>query len=91
MGRMTALRVGPAYEMERKKHAGQIQKFRKKIDKTVDLFSRIKSTDQAEEVATVIFGVQALKKERDPDEVSEQDLFNYILDWKKFSNSTGFS
>ena len=36
-----------------------------------------------EEVATVIYAVQTLKKERSPHEVSEQDLFNYILDWKK--------
>jgi hypothetical protein len=34
-------------------------------------------------VATVIFAVQKLKQERPPDEVSEIDLFNYILDWKK--------
>jgi hypothetical protein len=27
--------------------------------------------------------VQVLKQERKPEEVSEMDLFNYILDWKK--------
>lgn len=34
-------------------------------------------------MATVIFAVQNLKKERDPDKVTEEDLFNYILEWKK--------
>jgi Cdc6-like AAA superfamily ATPase len=63
--------------------AEELKPFQRKIDKTVDLFSRIKNTDQAEEVATVIFAVQNLKQERKPEEVSEADLFNYILEWKK--------
>jgi O-acetyl-ADP-ribose deacetylase (regulator of RNase III)/uncharacterized protein YwgA len=83
LGQMTALRVGPEYARMRPKLADDLMPFRRKIDKTVDLFSRIKNTDQAEEVATVIFAVQSLKQERNPDEVSEADLFNYILDWKK--------
>lgn len=83
LGRMTALRVGPEYAKARVKLAEEIKPFRRKIEKTVDLFSRIKNTDQAEEVATVIYAVQNLKQQRDPDQVSESDLFHYILDWKK--------
>lgn len=83
LGQMTALRVGPEYAKARAKLAEELKPFQRKIDKTVDLFSRIKNTDQAEEVATVIFAVQNLKQERKPEEVSEADLFNYILDWKK--------
>jgi hypothetical protein len=56
--------------------------YRKKIDKTVDLFSRIKNTDQAEEVATVLYAVRKLKQEA-VQEVSEEDLYRYILGWKK--------
>lgn len=83
LGKMTALRVGPEYSKARVTLAEELKPFQRKIDKTVDLFSRIKNTDQAEEVATVIFAVQNLKQERKPDEVSEADLFNYILEWKK--------
>lgn len=83
LGRMTALRVGPEYAKARVRLAEELKPFQRKIDKTVDLFSRIKNTDQAEEVATVIFAVQSLKQERNPDEVSEADLFHYILEWKK--------
>ena len=83
LGQMTALRVGPEYAKARVKLAEELKPFQRKIDKTVDLFSRIKNTDQAEEVATVIFAVQNLKKERNPEEVSEADLFDYILEWKK--------
>jgi uncharacterized protein YwgA len=83
LGRMTALKVGPEYAKARLKLADEIKPFRRKIEKTVDLFSRIKNTDQAEEVATVIYAVQNLKQQRKPAEVSESDLFNYILDWKQ--------
>jgi O-acetyl-ADP-ribose deacetylase (regulator of RNase III)/uncharacterized protein YwgA len=83
IGKMTALRVGPEYKRAREKLGDELQQLRPKIDKTVDLFSRIKNTDQAEEVATVIYAVQNLKQERPPDEVSEEDLFQYILEWKK--------
>ncbi|HEY5704157.1 MAG TPA: macro domain-containing protein [Terrimicrobiaceae bacterium] len=83
LGKMTALRVGPEYRRAREKLTEELKPFRRKIDKTVDLFSRIKNTDQAEEVATVIYAVQSLKKEKSPDDVSEQDLFDHILDWKK--------
>lgn len=83
LGQMTALRVGPEYSKARLRLSEELKPFQRKIDKTVDLFSRIKNTDQAEEVATVIFAVQNLKQERNPEEVSEVDLFNYILEWKK--------
>ena len=83
LGKMTALRVGPEYRRAREKLVEELKQLRPKIDKTVDLFSRIKNTDQAEEVATVIYAVQNLKQERPPDEVTEEELFRYILDWKK--------
>jgi hypothetical protein len=62
--------------------------YRKKIDKTVDLFSRIKSTERAEEVTTVLFAARKLKLKKaiDNAEVSEQDIYDYILGWKKAWN-----
>lgn len=83
LGRMTSTQVGPAYADFREKHADVLAHYRRKIDKTVDLFSRIKSTEQAEEVTTVLFAVRKLKQSRVDSEVSEQDLYRYILDWKK--------
>ena len=83
LGKMTALRVGPEFSDTLVKLAEELKPFQRKIHRTVDLFSRIKNTDQAEEVATVIFAVQDLKQVRKPDEVSEADLFDYILEWKK--------
>lgn len=50
------------------------------VNKTVDLFSRIKSTDQAELVSTIIFAYRTLAAKFDT--VSENDVNDYILDWK---------
>ena len=60
LGRMIALRVAPQYERDRGRYKDQIGHYQAKIAKTVDLFSRIKSTEQAEEVLTVLFASREL-------------------------------
>lgn len=82
-GRMLEIRVGVEYAKDRKKFEDEINKYKKSIDKTVDLFSRIKNTDQAEEAMTVLFAVQQLKKGDRNSLISEKQIYNYILDWKK--------
>jgi len=71
------------YTRRRSEIRGRIAPFQKWIDKTVDLFSRIKNTAQAEEVTTVIYSAKQLKSEHDPESVSEQDVFDFIMEWKK--------
>lgn len=83
LGQMMALRVGAQYGKDRGKFAEVLRHHERKIAKTVDLFSRIKNTAQAEEVLTVLFASRQLKKANPQREVAEQDLYNYILDWKK--------
>jgi O-acetyl-ADP-ribose deacetylase (regulator of RNase III)/uncharacterized protein YwgA len=83
LGRMIALRVTSEYERDRGLYKSHIDRYQKKIDKTVDLFSRIKSTEQAEEVLTVFFAARHLKQSNRNGDVAEQDLQDYILDWKK--------
>lgn len=80
---MVALTIGEQYEQDRATFAAQIETHRKKIAKAVDLFSRIKSTEQAEEVMTVLYASRQLKQAKDADAVAEEDLYDYILDWKK--------
>ena len=87
LGRMMTLRVGSEYEKDRSRFASQIQEHQKKVAKTVDLFSRIKSTEQAEEVVTVLFASREIKQGKRASEVSEQEVFDYILKWKKSWNS----
>jgi O-acetyl-ADP-ribose deacetylase (regulator of RNase III)/uncharacterized protein YwgA len=83
LGRMIALRVAPQYEKDRSRYREQIERYRAKIDKAVDLFSRIKSTEQAEEVLTVLFASRELRQSKRGGELDEQELNQYILDWKK--------
>lgn len=83
LGPMTALLTGTEYKKIRREKASQLATFQKWIDKTVDLFSRIKNTAQAEEVTTVLYTARKLKKERGKENVSEQDVLEFILDWKK--------
>ena len=83
LGKMTALRAAPGYERDRGKYGEVIERHAKRITKTVDLFSRIKNTEQAEEVLTVLFASRELKKSNPGTEVAEQQLYEFILDWKK--------
>lgn len=87
LGRMMALRVGHQYEKDRAKFADEIERHQKKIAKVVDLFSRIKSTEQAEEVLTVLYASRQIKQARPSEEVAEAQLYDYILEWKKAWNS----
>lgn len=83
LGRMMALSVGPQYERDRTKFRSELERHQRKITKTVDLFSRIKSTEQAEEVLTVLYASRQLKEAHPNEQVAEQQLYDYILEWKK--------
>ncbi len=83
LGRMIALHVGPQYEQDRVKFREELQRHERRIAKAVDLFSRIKSTEQAEEVLTVLFASRELRQAHPNQEVAEQQLYDYILEWKK--------
>lgn len=84
LGRMVAITVGPQFEKDRPKFAAQIRAHQKRIAKAVDLFSRIKNTEQAEEVLTVLYASRQVKQARGSlTAVSEQEIYDYILRWKK--------
>ncbi|WP_428310132.1 type II toxin-antitoxin system antitoxin DNA ADP-ribosyl glycohydrolase DarG [Hydrocarboniphaga sp.] len=87
LGRMLALRVGQPYEKDRGKFLEVVQRHQKKIDKIVDLFSRIKSTEQAEEVMTVLYASRQLKHGVAQADLEEQQIFDYIIGWKKTWNT----
>jgi O-acetyl-ADP-ribose deacetylase (regulator of RNase III)/uncharacterized protein YwgA len=89
LGQMIAFRVSAQYEKDRRKLGPEIELHRKKIDKTVDLFSRIKSTEQAEEVASIIYACRWIKAHRPSLTVSEQNILDYVLDWKPSWRSEG--
>ncbi len=80
---MIALRTTKQYENERQKYAFVLARHEQKIAKAVDLFSRMKNTEQAEEVMTVLFARRQLMKAHPRQQVAEQELYDYILTWKK--------
>jgi len=82
LGKMIAFQVGPQYENDRCKLGPEIEIYRKKVDKTADLFSRIKSTEQAEEVATIIYACRWIKARKPGLPVTEQSILDYVLEWK---------
>lgn len=87
LGRMNALRTGPEYKSARDKFKDVLQRNDSKISKTVDLFSRIKNTEQAEEVATVFYAVSKLKEDQKVTIVPEREVFDFVLSWKKAWNT----
>lgn len=86
-GKMTMLIVNKEFLDVRKKFAMELEKLAPKIFKTVDLFSRIKNTESAEEVTTVFYASQQLKKNNFNQPISEKMLFDYILKWKPYWNN----
>jgi len=82
LGQMIAFRVSSQYEKDRRKLVAEIELHRRKIDKTVDLFSRIKTTEQAEEVATIIYACRQIKARSPGRMIAEQDVLDYVLEWK---------
>lgn len=50
------------------------------MKKTVDLFGRVKSTEQAEMMATILFAYDELQKDRR--KMSDKELYDYVLIWK---------
>ncbi len=87
LGKMTALRIGPQYEAIRQRYEEHVVPLEKDIRKTVDLFSRIKSTAQAEEVTTILYAARKLNEKHSKHPVSEKDLYDHILEWKKTWNN----
>lgn len=50
------------------------------MKKTVDLFGRVKSTDQAEMIATVLYSYDTLNNGKQ--KISDQEVYNYVMSWK---------
>lgn len=77
LGRMIALSVSDGVEIHRDKYT---EKELEAVRKTVDLFGRVKSTDQAEMIATVLYSYDQLVQ--DKTDVSDKEVYDYVLSWK---------
>lgn len=80
--RMVSLRLGTEYNNFKNKYKDEIQKNQDKIEKITDLFQRIKNTDQAEEVATVLWIERELRHKDKNAIITDTDIIKEILAWK---------
>ncbi len=77
LGRMVETVVSPSFCLNREDYSPDDIK---KTDHAIDLLSRIKSTDHAEVITTVLFSYDELKKI--DLEVTDNSILEYILSWK---------
>ena len=76
IGRMIVTMVNPSYVFPADEFTPEEISC---ADKAVDLLSRVKDTEQAEMVATVLFAYDELMAQKP----SDYDVFQHILSWKK--------
>ena len=77
LGRMISIKVPDNVKVKREKFSDAEWEAMKK---TVDLFGRVKSTEQAEMIATVLFSYDQLSKSMKS--ISDKDVYDFVLDWK---------
>lgn len=77
LGRMVSLSVSDSVVINEDKFS---QEEWLAMKKTVDLFGRVKSTDQAEMVATVLFSYDELLSLKQ--KISDKDVYDYVMAWK---------
>lgn len=79
LGKMVETVVNPAFKLDFSQYSKQdIQS----TMKTIDLLSRVKSTDQAEMISTVLFAFDELASRST--NVTEKAIFDHIHTWKRW-------
>lgn len=77
LGRMISLNVSDDVDIEKKQFSKDEWEA---VRKTVDLFGRVKRTEQAEMIATVLYSYDELQKKQE--NISDKDIYDFVLDWK---------
>lgn len=83
INKLQMIQTGLEYPAIQKRIKDTIEKFDYQITRLVDIFSRIKTSDQAEEVGTIMFALDELTHHGVHDLISELDFYKYVLNWKK--------
>ncbi|MEF8848816.1 MAG: macro domain-containing protein [Candidatus Thermoplasmatota archaeon] len=80
-GRMIELKLDENFQIYEKKYKNRIKENHDIINKISDLFQRIKNTEQAEEVTTVLWIEKELKKMKSGD-ITDSQVIENIIKWK---------
>lgn len=81
-GRMFRVEVGPTFEDARRRNEAVIAANEPAITQLVDLFCRIRSTHQAELIATVDFARRTIRTPNDA-KPTEKDVLEEVMEWKR--------
>ena len=77
-GKMMLITVSKDFKIDKSLYS---QKDIENVNKTFQLFKRVKDTNQAELITTILFSFDSLKETYH--EVTENMIYQYILEWKK--------
>ena len=77
LGRMISLSVADGVEIHKDKFSAEEMEA---VKKTVDLFGRVRNTDQAEMITTVLYSYDQLSN--NTSDVSDKDVYEYVIKWK---------
>jgi len=82
-GSLSRLQVKPGRTLQdaRRSYGDELKQWDREINRTVDLFMRVRTSMQAETVATVMFAANELNQ--DGHQPSDWDVIHTILGWKK--------
>lgn len=80
-GNMIRLIISDSYTDFRHKYIYILNKYIKQTNEAIDLFSRLKNTEQAEIVTTVLYAAKMMKKKNIT--VNERQIYEYVINWKK--------
>lgn len=81
LGKMLAVRIGPAFTDVRKAYEEQIRAWEPIIDKVADLFMRV-NTRQAEVAAIVHFTARKIKAHHE-EKTTEKEVMDTVMRWKQ--------
>lgn len=76
---MIEVNVTDSFAFDRSKYTSEELN---QMNSCIDLFCRVKNTDHAEMIATVIFAYDSITRDR-TGQVTEQDVFDAVMQWKK--------
>jgi len=79
LGKMISMRVSDGFKFDQSAFTSEDMLA---VKKTVDLFSRIKSTEQAELIATVLYSYDELAQHQST--VTDKDIYDDVLIWKPY-------
>lgn len=77
-GKMVEISVSPRFKLPAQEYSSRDLKA---MEKCIDLFSRVKNTQHAEIIATILYEFDRQRSEHK--ETSEEDVFNGVMNWEK--------